>query len=190
MSTKNTNKIILAVTGLPGSGKSVATEYLIKKTGWPKVYFPEPIFDEIKEKGLEVNQENEKKIREEFRKKLGMGAFATINLPKVKELLKKSSVLLESFYSWEEYLIFKKEFGEKFFVLAVYSSPDTREKRLLNRPFRPLKKGEIVLRDYSQIENLHQAGPIARADFTVINEGDENYLYNQLDKIIDALLNK
>ena len=184
------NNIVLAIAGLPGAGKSIITEYFVKKTGWPKVYFPQCVFDEIKNRGLEVNQTNEKEIREEVRKKFGMGAFATINLPRVKELLKDSSVILESFYSWEEYLIFKKEFGERFFVLAVYSSPDTREKRLQNRSFRPLKKEEVIARDYSQIENLHQAGPIARADFTVINESDENCLYDQLDKIIDILLAK
>ncbi len=180
--------IVLAIAGLPGAGKSVVTEYVIKKTGWPKVYFPEPIFDEIKKRGLEINQDNEKEIREEFRRKLGMGAFATINLPKVKELLNTSSVVLESFYSWEEYLIFKKEFGDKFFVLATYSSPKTRTERLANRDFRPLKKEEVILRDYSQIENLNQAGPIAIADFTVINEGSTDYLYNQLDMIVGELL--
>ncbi len=182
--------IVLAIAGLPGAGKSVATEYMIKKTGWFKVYFPEPVFNEIKKRGLEINQVNEKEIREEYRKKFGMGAFATINLPKVEDLLRTSSVLLESFYSWEEYLIFKKEFGDKFFVLAVYSSPTTRIKRLINRDFRPLKKEEVISRDYSQIENLHQGGPIARADFTVINEGDANSLYIQLDSIINNLLEK
>jgi len=190
MKETQVKKIILAVAGLPGAGKSVVTEYLMKKTGWTEVYFPEPVFDEIKNRGLEVNQKNEKKIREEFRNKLGMGAFAIINLPKVKDLLKNSSVILESFYSWEEYLLFKKEFGDRFFVLAVYSSPETRTKRLAGRSYRPLEKNEVVDRDYSQIENLHQAGPIARADFTVINEGDENCLYGQLDKVIDTLLKK
>ena len=182
------NKIILAIVGLPGAGKTEVTEYVIKKTGWPKVYFGDVTFEEMKKSGLEINEANERKTREEIRAKLGMGAYAILNLSKIKQLYKESSVILESFYSWEEYLECKKEFGDNFMVLATYSSPDTRIKRLINRPIRPLKKEDVISRDYSQIENLHQAGPIARADFTVMNEGKKEDIYSQLDKIIAGLI--
>jgi len=165
------NKIILAVVGLPGAGKTEAVEYIMKKTGWPKVYLGDATFEEMKKEGLEINEANERKTREGIRARLGMGAYAVLNLPKVRELFKTSSVLIESHYSWEEYLEFKKEFNDAFKVLAIYSSPDKRIERLENRPTRPLKKEDVISRDYSQIENLHQAGPIARADFTIINEG-------------------
>ena len=100
----------------------------------------------------------------------------------------KPNILVESLYSWEEYLEFKNEFGDDFKVLAVYSSPETRIKRLSNRSHRPLTREEVTSRDYSQIENLHQAGPIARADFTVINEGEMNDIYTQLDQAVSKLI--
>lgn len=180
-------KIILAVVGLPGAGKNEVTEYLMKKMGWPKIYFGDVTFDEMKRIGLEINEINERKTREGIRAKLGMGAYAILNLLKIKELFKTSSVILESFYSWEEYLEMKKEFGDVFKVLATFSSPETRTERLKNRPHRPLTKEEVISRDYAQIENLHQAGPIARADFMVINEGTKEDLYKQIDKIIKKL---
>lgn len=179
--------MILAVVGLPGAGKTEVTEYVMKKTGWPKVYFGDATFDEMKKNGLEINEANEKKTREGIRKNLGMGAYAILNLPKIRELFKTSSVILESFYSWEEYLETKKEFGDAFKVLAVFSSPEIRENRLINRPSRPLTKEEFISREYSQIENLHQAGPIARADFMVVNEGTKEDLQKGLDEIISKL---
>ena len=182
------NKTILAVVGLPGAGKTEAIEYLIKKTGWPKIYFGDITFDVMKEKGLEINEANERKVREENREKLGIGAYAILNLPKIKALFSKSDVLLESLYSWEEYLVIKKEFGESFKVLAIFSSPNTRINRMENRPIRPLSKEDLISRDYSQIENLHQAGPIARADFMIVNEGGKEELHQKIDEIMNKLV--
>jgi dephospho-CoA kinase len=181
------SKVILAIVGLPGAGKTEATEYVMKKTGWPKVYFGDATFDEMKKTGLEVNETNERKTREEIRKKLGMGAYAILNFPRVKEFFKNSSVVVESLYSWEEYLEMKKEFGDVFKVLAIHTSPKKRIERLVNRPYRPLTREDAITREYSQIENLHQAGPIARADFMIVNEGTKENFYQQIDEIIKKL---
>ncbi len=144
--------------------------------------------DELKNQGLEVNEVNERKIREGLREKYGMAAMAIKSLPKIKEILATSDhVLVESLYSWEEYLILQEEFGDNFKILAVYSSPATRYARLQHRPTRPLTAAEARSRDYSQIANLHQAGPIAIADYTVINEGAMKELYEQIEKIVNKL---
>lgn len=180
-------KIILAVVGLFGSGKTEVVEYLVKKTSWPEVYFGDATFEEMKKEGLEINEANERKTREGIRARLGMGAYAILNLPKIKKLFETSSVIVESLYSWEEYLEMRKEFGDSFKVLAIYASPEMRIKRIENRPIRPLTREEAISRDYSQIENLHQAGPIARADFTIINEGTKEELFNKVDEIIAKL---
>jgi|SRR6185503_15798123 len=183
------NNIILAITGLPGSGKTEATQYIMEKTGWPKVHFGETVTNEVKRRGQPLTEENERAVREELRREHGMGAMAILNLPKIKELFANSSVLLESFYSWEEYLICKKEFGDNFKVLAIYASPQTRQKRLETRPIRPLNAEQFESRDYAQIENTHQAGPIARADFTIINGKSLEDLQQQLGPFINTLLN-
>lgn len=183
------NKIVLALVGLAGSGKTEAMEYLVEKLKCPKVYFGDATFDEMRKNGLEINEANERKTREEIRSKYGMGAYAILSLQKVKDFYQENSVLVESLYSWEEYLEMKKEFGDSFKVLAIYASPDTRIKRLSDRPIRPLTKEELISRDYSQIENLHQAGPIARADWTIINEKTKKELYESLDEVLLELNN-
>ena len=80
------NKII-AIVGMCGSGKSVASEYLENK-GYEKVYFGGVTMDKLKESGLEITPSNEKMMREKLRSELGMGAYAKILLPKIKELSK------------------------------------------------------------------------------------------------------
>ena len=179
--------LLLAIVGLAGAGKTEATEYIIKKTGWPKVYLGQGVIDEVKNRGQKINEQNERAVREELRAKHGMGAMAIVNLPKIQELYEQSNVIIESLYSWEEYTKLKEEFGENFKVLAIYTSFPIRAERMRNRPVRPLTESDLKSRDYSQIENLHQAGPIARADWTIINEGSKEELYSKLDEIIELI---
>lgn len=185
LSVKSNIKKIIAIIGLPGSGKTEVINYLIKKFGWPKVYFGDVTFDEMKKRRLEINEKNERTIREELREKYGMGAYAVFSLPKIEKFLESNDVvLLESLYSWEEYLEVKNKFGDKFKVIAIYAPPGIRYKRLSGRPERPLTSEEAESRDHAQIENLHQAGPIAMANYTITNDKDINHLYSQVDDVI------
>lgn len=181
------SKYILAVVGLAGAGKSKSTDFIISKTDWARVHFGQSVLDEVKSRGLEINQTNEKLVREQLREKYGMAALAKINIERIRELYKAGTVVVESLYSWEEYKTLKDEFGEVFKVLAIYSSFEVRMSRMLNRDFRPLNEEELNSRDYAEIENLHKAGPIARADFLVINNGSEEELDKALEPIVKHL---
>lgn len=168
------DKKIYAIIGMAGSGKSEVITYLQEKFGWPKVYFGEATFDRIKQEGWEVNYENEKIARETIRKELGMGAYAMLSLPKIEKYMETSEVvLLESLYSWAEYKIIKEKFGSAFKAIAVYASPDTRFSRLLKRKnWRPVEdRAEFDRRDWTEIEGTDKGGPIAIADYTIMNEG-------------------
>lgn len=183
---KATKKII-AIIGLSGSGKTEVIEYLMKKYGWPKVYFGEITFDEVKRRGLEINEKNERFVREDLRKKYGQLYYAEKVVEKIKKLRGEKVVLVESLYMWEEYMVFREKFGKDFMTVAIYASPEIRYQRLKDRPIRPLTRKEARGRDYAQIENLHQAGPIAMADITVDNTGTKKALFARIDKIIKSI---
>ncbi len=180
---------ILAVVGLPGAGKSVTVRHFLEKTGWARVYFGAVVFEEMDRRGLPVNEANERAVREELRTTYGMGMCATLTLPKLKALLAEGrSVCIESLYSWEEYATLKREFGDSFRVLAILASPETRKARMAARlDERPLTPAEVESRDYAQIENLHQAGPIARADYFIVNESTLDELYWGVDTVIEGV---
>ena len=180
------NKKIIAVVGMCGAGKTEVVKYLKDKLDCPNVYFGEVTFERMKKDGLEINYANEKIIREKIRTEMGMGAYATLSLPKIKNALEENRiVLVESLYSWSEYKILKEEFGDQFLTIAVYASPKIRFKRLSSRAERPMKtKEEFQIRDYSEIENIEKGGPIARADYTIINEGTLDEIKEKIDNII------
>ena len=74
------NKIICLV-GMCGSGKSLVADEFVKKN-YQFARFGQITLDIVKERNLPPTEENEKYIRESIRKEHGMGAYATLNLPK------------------------------------------------------------------------------------------------------------
>jgi dephospho-CoA kinase len=178
------NKII-AVVGMCGSGKSVACEYL-ESIGYQKVYFGGVTMEKLKEANMEVNPENEKYMREKLRSELGMGAFAKVLLPKIKELSKISNVVLDGLYSWEEYKILSEEFNNLILLSIIVDKP-LRYRRLSTRDIRPLSNEEAMKRDISEIENIQKAGPIAYADYYVFNNGSVEDFNNRLKDILEEI---
>jgi len=178
---------IIAVCGLPGSGKTVVTKHLISK-GFFNIYFGDITFDEMKRLNLEKNEKNERITRERIRKENGgLGAYAKFIIPKIKKAFEEghNKIVLESMYCWEEYKMVEEAFPDNFFVISVLAPFDIRAARMEKRfNERPLSKEETKSRDYSQIENLHQAGPIAYADYPIINITNPEHVYEEIDKAI------
>ena len=121
-----------------------------------------------------------------LRKELGMGAFAKILLPRIKELSKTKDVVLDGLYSWDEYLILKEEL-ENLKVIAIVTDKEIRYSRLENREIRPLTKEEAQKRDLSEIENIQKAPPIAYADYYVLNNGSLEEYKERLESIIKEI---
>ncbi len=188
------NKFI-AIVGMAGAGKSVVADELIRH-GYQFFRFGQITLDIIREKGLEVNEENERKIREGVRKEHGMAAYAILNLTKIDGMLKKGNVAGDGLYSWEEYKILKEKYGEQMHVLAVYAPPKSRYKRLSERKTaaddkdvrnRMMTETQARSRDFAEIENIAKAGPIAMADFTLVNTGTVQELYRQLNQFLSEI---
>ncbi|MBN1634468.1 MAG: AAA family ATPase [Ignavibacteria bacterium] len=176
------NKIV-AVIGMCGSGKSEAVKYFTEH-GYQRVYFGDVVINELREKGLESNEINERTVRENLRKQFGMSAMAIKSLQKIREYFKTGNVVIESLYSWSEYKIIHKEFGENFKLLAIHTEKKLRYERLMKREIRPLTLSEAISRDISEIENIEKGGPIAFADFMVINNGTLEELRIKLKNLI------
>jgi len=183
------NKIV-CISGMCGAGKSVVSDFFVKN-GFQYIRFGQLTIDELKKRNLEVNEINERMIREELRNVHGMAAYAILNLPKFDELINLGNVIADGMYSWEEYKVLREHFGENLVVIAVYASPKIRYERLENRKMdgnidirnRPLTKEEAKSRDYAELEKLNKGGPIAMADFTIVNNKDINFLNQQIEEI-------
>lgn len=177
---------IIAIVGMCGAGKSVASDILVEK-GYKKVYFGGVTMEKLKEEGLEISPENERMMRERLRSELGMGAFAKILLPRIKEYAKEANTVLDGLYSWDELKILKEEFGDDLTVIAVIVDKNIRYERLTTRAIRPFTNEEAIKRDLTEIENIAKAGPIAYADYYIDNNGDIEEYKIRLNSILDSI---
>jgi dephospho-CoA kinase len=175
---------IIAFVGMPGSGKSEAVA-VVESKGFTRIRFGDVTDDEIKKQGLEFNEENERMIREQLRKEHGMDAYAKLNVSKIDA---HENVVIDGLYSMEEYLYLKNKYDDKLIVVAIFTPPKIRYERLANRKIRPFTKEESKSRDITQLQNLHTGGPIAMADFTVINEGSLTELEAKLNQLLEELI--
>jgi dephospho-CoA kinase len=116
-----------------------------------------------------------------------MAAYARLNQPRIDSALEHSDAVIDGLYSWEEYTFLKTCYGEAFRVVAVWTSPATRYRRLTTRAERPLTPAEAANRDRAEIENINKGGPIAMADFTIINESSLEGLRQAAERIITKL---
>lgn len=179
------NKVI-AIVGMCGSGKSIASD-LLEKKGYEKIYFGGVTLEKLKEKNLEVTPENEKMMREKLREDLGMGAFAKILLPKIKELSATKNLVLDGLYSWDEYKILKEELGKSLITIAIVNDKKIRYDRLSKREIRPFTKKEAKERDLAEIENIAKAPPIAYADYYIFNNGTLEEYQKRLEEILKQI---
>ena len=114
------NKLI-AVVGMTGSGKSVITDYL-EKNGFKKVYFGGLTYEKMKEEGISYTPEADKMMRVKMREEYGMAAYAILSLPKIKEYIKDSDVVIDGLYSWDEYLVLQNEFPNIILLSVVVAN--------------------------------------------------------------------
>lgn len=174
-------KNIIAIVGMCGSGKSIASDYF-ENIGYKKIYLGGITMEKLKEENLEVNPENEKMMREKLRKEHGMGAYALLSIPKIEELIKTDNVVLDGLYSWDELKILKEKYPN-IKIISIVVDKKVRYERLTTREIRPLTNEEAQKRDISEIENVAKGGPIAFADYYILNnENMENYT-RELERI-------
>ena len=177
---------VVSVVGMTGSGKSEVAR-LFNSKGFITVRFGDITDEAVKKLGLPLTEENERPVREGLRKEHGMAAYAKLSVPRIDAVLKTSNVVVDGLYSWEEYLLLKEQYGGKFFVVAVWSSPEDRYRRLGSRKIRPLTPPQAASRDRAEIENMNKGGPICMADFTILNDASMSALKKQVERIVARL---
>ncbi len=177
---------VIAIVGMAGCGKSEVSRRF-ERAGFRRIRFGDITDREVRKRGLRLCEKNERQVRELLRKENGMAAYAVLNLPRIDEALQTSDVIIDGLYSWEEYLLLAERYRPDFKVVAVYASPETRYRRLAGRPVRPLTAAEARQRDITEIENVKKGGPIAMADFTLVNESTLESLEAEAGKIIALL---
>lgn len=184
------NVKILAIVGMSGSGKSVIVDYLTKK-GYPKVYFGGMIYKEMEKRGIPRTEdgESEKKFREEIRETEGKDWVVKQVIAETHDLIDagQKRIVLDGVYSWTEYCTLKHEFPKALTFIAVVVDKEIRYARVATRPGRAFDGNAIRERDRSEIENLEKGGPIAAADYYILNNGSIEDCTKQLERVLKEI---
>ena len=173
---------IIALVGLAGSGKSSAVEYLTEK-GFPKIYFGGVIYKAMDEAGIEKTWDNQQQFREEIRRREGKDFVIKRVIKNIHDLINagQNKIVLDGLYTWSEYKFLKHEFPGQVVVIAIVTPKYLRYQRMAKRKERPMQPHEVDQRDWSEIENLEKGGPIAIADYFIINDGSLEQLHQKID---------
>lgn len=179
---------IIAIVGMSGSGKSVAVDYLTEH-GVPKVYFGGMIYKEMEKRGIPYSPDNEREFREMIRETEGKDWVVRQAIAEAKDLINagQKRIVLDGVYSWTEYKTLKHEFPGDLTFIAIVTSKPLRYERVAKRPERPFDATKIRERDSSEIENLEKGGPIAAADYYILNDGSIEDLQANLKQILDKI---
>jgi dephospho-CoA kinase len=174
----------LALVGMPGSGKTLCAGHL-ERCGFYQFRFGGIVTDEVARRGLPIIPKNERIVREELRARYGMDAIAQLALPHLKAALEqRDSIVIDGLYSFSEYRTLQPELGNDMVVVAIACPRHIRYERLASRAERPLTRQEAIERDYLEIETLEKGGPIAIADYTLVNDGEPGLLLEKLDTLL------
>ena len=178
---------LLAVVGMSGAGKSVITDYL-EDNQWKKIYFGGITYKLMNEAGIERTEDgkSEKEFREKLRKEHGPECYAKFLEPEIRDSLKDDNVVLDGLYSWYEYKYLIDKFPD-LKLLCVVTDKEIRYQRVAERVERAFDREAIVYRDLSEIENLFKGGPIAYADYYILNNGTKEEAIERLKKILEEV---
>lgn len=187
MARDKSGGMALALVGMPGAGKSLCAAHLADK-GIFALRFGAVVIGEVRRRGLEVTAANERKVREELRARHGMAAMARLSLPKLQaSIAQQRFIVIDGLYSFSEYKFLRRHLDAELILLAIAAPRHLRYARLASRPERPLTPAEAVARDVQEIETLEKGGPIAIADYTIVNDGGVDAALRQLDQLLADL---
>lgn len=184
----NADKLVVGLAGMPGSGKSLVVETAVAE-GYAVVNMGDVIREETKKRGLELNPKNIGKIMLELRQTGGNSVIAEKCIPKIEQTQTKK-IIVDGIRSLNEVNAFKNHF-QKFSLIAVHSSPETRFSRLYlrRRSDDPNEREIFHERDMREL-GVGLGNAIAMAEYVVTNEEDKDATQRKVKAILRRIEKK
>jgi len=183
-----TQKSIIGVAGMPGSGKATV-KATGENMGYPAVVMGDEVREETRRRGLQQTPENIGKVMLQLREEEGPAAVAKRCIPKI-ENMQSNIVFVDGIRSLSEVDEFKKRF-RNFTLIAVHSSPELRFQRLCKRKRSDDPQGWDVFnqRDLREL-SVGLGNVIAVADYLIVNQGTYEEFKAQVRQILEAAIPK
>ena len=158
---------IVAITGMPGAGKSTAAQALVEK-GWQRVVMGDVVREETRRRGLPEDAKHTGEVMRDLRKQHGEAAVAELCLKSIRKS-GAERVVVDGVRSVAEVEAFKK--AADVLLIAVEASPSRRFSFLRGRGRSddPESLDMFQKRDLRELD-VGIGKAIALADETISNE--------------------
>jgi len=182
------NALVVGLVGMPGAGKSVVVN-VARASGYGIVVMGDAVREEAQRRRLEPSPENLGKIMLDLRQKEGNNVIAKRCFSKI-ENTKENKIIVDGIRSPSEVEELKKHFP-KFSLIAIYSSPETRFKRLFCRQRTDDPKNWKVFHERDQRElSVGLGEAITMAEYKIVNEGEKATVKEKAREILKKVEEK
>lgn len=177
--------IVIGLVGMPGSGKSEASNFL-KQQGFVVVEMGDVLREEAKKRYGTVSSETLQKLMFELRKTGGKDVVARLCAQNIKSQ-NNSRIIISGIRCIEEVIFFRDFFG-KFSVVAIHAPPKLRFSRLKQRGREddPQDFESFYRRDIKELE-VGIGTVISLADYMIVNDGTKEELKEKVASLISIL---
>jgi dephospho-CoA kinase len=180
----HSKKKVIAICGMPGSGKGVAAE-AARQVGFRVLALGDVIREETERRGLDPSPKNMGTVMLQVRAEEGPAAVAKRLLPKI-EAAQSGAVVVEGVRSLDELDELRSKYD--VWTVTIHASPQTRFQRLLarNRSDDPKDMETFNERDRREL-NVGLCQVVALADLLLVNEGKIEELQTAFKQILHKL---
>jgi len=182
--------LTIAITGMPGSGKSVAVNVLSER-GIPVVVMRHIIEEDLNAKGIEITNKTLREYATAQREEHGFDIVAKRCIPRILELRERGNdvVVLDGVRGLSEVKLFKKELPGDFLVIAILAPANLRLGRLRERgeKWDMTDESEFNWRDEKELA-WGLGAVISLADHFVLNMGTLEDCNKEIGILLDGIL--
>lgn len=181
-------KKIIAVTGLPGSGKTAVSSF-IQDCGIPRFQSGDIIREEMKKRGLEMNTVNSERVARKMREEYGMEYAAKLTWERYAKHLRNDIICIDGIRDTYE-LSYLRGQGQVF-LLVVKAPLKVRYDRIIQAGGYKVPKDLEEFRWRSEkeaergMQELMETQEVKK--FTIHNEGSIKEMENRVMEILEEI---
>jgi len=178
-------KTVIAIAGMPGSGKAVASG-VARERSIPVFVCGDVVREEASSRKLPPSPENLGSLMLKMREEEGPDVMVRRLLPRIG-MASSGHIVVEGLRSLDEYESLQKRFKTR--LLAIHAPPEQRFQRLLRRGRSddPKNATDFSRRDHREL-NLGVGSVIALAEHLLVNDSTIESFKLKLKRLYEEIL--